>query len=526
MDIYNLCLASEDFCCSVLEGEKQRIYKLIDNLLVTIENIDKIVVPPSMIGILLAHSHLYGHNGLPRMLANLESYHFNQKYTIVRKFIGSCYGCFLSQTANRHVKLGTYPIPERPFQAIMLDICENLNAIKGYQHLLLVQCLLTDFVIIIPLKTKKASEIEHMLSITVLQQRNVEKIISDNGPGFRSLPHLSILAALHIKVVATASLSPIGRGKIERLVGIVKIMIKRILATKPTYNWAYIPMICAIALNTTISPRTGFKPSVMVGGNDQAGLTFMDIEGLAPLHFMVKNDRMHVEHLHKDFQKSLNIARQKLQDIQNSRNERLNRTKVNRIFNKYDYVFVKDRARIPGSTRPLKTKLQCTPYIVLSVRHTSSVVKRLADGYTSMYSNNDLKRYNGGNPYFKDLPKEVKDILINKFSDLLAEDLTTLTKFDPLDVPEALQLTDLESGEPENPAGKDTKTAPTANNNNNDDITVQKYLDNIEKEGTLQELQDVQNEIAKDAGSESEEEFDLERDDPWSGRLRKRVRFS
>jgi hypothetical protein len=147
----------------------------------------------------------------------------------------------------------------------MLDICENLNAIKGYQHLLLVQCLLTDFVIIIPLKTKKASEIEHMLSITVLQQRNVEKIISDNGPGFRSLPHLSILAALHIKVVATASLSPIGRGKIERLVGIVKIMIKRILATKPTYNWAYIPMICAIALNTTISPRTGFKPSVMVG---------------------------------------------------------------------------------------------------------------------------------------------------------------------------------------------------------------------------------------------------------------------
>ena len=118
-----------------------------------------------------------------------------------------------------------------------------------------------------------------------------------------------------------------------------------------------------------------------------------------------------------------------------------------------------------------------------------------------MYSNNDLKRYNGGNPYFKDLPKEVKDILINKFSDLLAEDLTTLTKFDPLDVPEALQLTDLESGEPEIPAGKDTKTAPTANNNNDDDITVQKYLDNIEKEGTLQELQDVQNEIAKDAGS-------------------------
>jgi hypothetical protein len=147
------------------------------------------------------------------MMADLEGYHFKSKYTIVRKFIGSCYGCFLSQTANRHIKLGTYPIPERPFSDIMMDICENLNVIKGYQHLLIIQCLLTDFVIIIPLKTKKASEIEHMLSISLLQQRNVSRIITDNGPGFRSLPHLAILSALHIKVVATASLSPIGRSK-------------------------------------------------------------------------------------------------------------------------------------------------------------------------------------------------------------------------------------------------------------------------------------------------------------------------
>jgi hypothetical protein len=362
-DLYNMCLASENFECSILDGGKQRIYKLIDNLLITVRNKDKIVVPPSMIGVFLAHSHLYGHKGLPRMLANLEGYDFKSKYSIVRKFIGSCYGCFLSQTANRHVKLGTYPVPERPFQEVMMDICEGLNPIKGYQHLLLIQCLLTDFVIIIPLKTKKASEIEHMLSIALLQQRNVEKIHADNRPGFRSIPHLAILSALHIKMVATAALSPIGRGKIERLVGIVKLMMKRILATKPTYNWAYIPMICAIALNTTVSPRTGFKPSVMVGGSEQAGLTFMDIEGIAPLHYMVKNEKMHVEQLHKDLQKSLTMARDKLQEVQAIRNEKLNANKVKREFKENDYVFVKDRARIPGSTRPLKTKLQCTPLL-------------------------------------------------------------------------------------------------------------------------------------------------------------------
>jgi hypothetical protein len=147
-------------------------------------------------------------------------------------------------------------------------------------------------------------------------------------------------------VVATASLSPIGRGKIERLVGITKIMMRRILATRPSYNWAYIPMLVAIAINTTISPRTGFKPCVMVGGSEQAGLTFMDLQGIAPLHFMIKNDRMHVEELHKDLQKSLKIARERLIEVQNMRNLQLNKNKINKDINVNDYVFVLDRAKV------------------------------------------------------------------------------------------------------------------------------------------------------------------------------------
>jgi hypothetical protein len=255
----------------------------------------------------------------------------------------------------------------------------------------------------------KNEEIEHMLRIALLQQRNVERIHSDNGPGFRSLPHLAIVAALHIKEVAMASLSPIGRGKIERLVSITKIMMRRILATRPSYNWAYIPMLVAIAINTTISPRTGFKPCVMVGGLEQAGLTFMDLQGIAPLHFMIKNDRMHVEELHKDLQKSLKIARERLIEVQNMRNLlQLNKNKINKDINVNDYVFVLDRAKVPGAPRPLKTKLQCTPYIVISVRHTSSVVRRLSDGFTSLYSHNDLKKYSGGTHYLRTYLKRLR----------------------------------------------------------------------------------------------------------------------
>jgi hypothetical protein len=39
-DIYDLCLAEENLESSIMEEEKHRIYKLIDNLLLTVRNID------------------------------------------------------------------------------------------------------------------------------------------------------------------------------------------------------------------------------------------------------------------------------------------------------------------------------------------------------------------------------------------------------------------------------------------------------------------------------------------------------
>ncbi len=195
-----------------------------------------------------------------------------------------------------------------------------------------------------------------------------------------------------------------------------------------------------------------------------------------------------------------------------------------------------DRAKVPGASRPLKTKLQCTPYILILVRHTSSVVRRLSDGFTSLYSHNNLKKYSGGNPLFKDLPKEVKDILVNKFSDLLAEDLTTIARYDPLEVPNTLQLIDFESGEPIEESGKDGKIVENAESPENredpDEVEVDKYLKDIDSNNLLQDLKELQEENPKaktqklfdqaELGSDSEEEGE-EHDTEWTRRLRPRT---
>jgi hypothetical protein len=218
------------------------------------------------------------------------------------------------------------------------------------------------------------------------------------------------------------------------------------------------------------------------------------------------------------------------------RNLQLNKNKINKDINVNDYFFVLDRAKVPGAPRPLKTKLQCTPYLVISVRHTSSVVRRLSDGFTSLYNHNDLKKYSGGNPLFKDLPREVKEILVNKFSDLLAEDLTTIARYDPLEVPNALQLIDFESGEPIEESGKDGKIAENAESPENkedpDEVEVDKYLRDIEANNLMQDLKELQGENPKantqklfdqaELGSDSEDEVD-DHENEWSRRLRPRT---
>jgi len=68
------------------------------------------------------------------------------------------------------------------------------------------------------------------------------------------------------------------------------------------------------------------------------------------------------------------------------------------------------------------------------------LVQRLADGYTTLYSNTDLKVYEGSSPLFNTVPVEVSKVLLHSFADLLAADLTTLTRVDTLNLPNAVQL--------------------------------------------------------------------------------------
>ena len=442
-NIYTKCLGSEDF--EFTDENDKKSYKLILDLLMIKDNDSfKIAVPKSMIGPLLSYTHLLGHQGVNKMIRNLESYYFDTKYTTIKKFVSCCYACFMTQGTNKKTKIGNYPVPNYPFEEVSVDLAESLNTVGGLSHLLIVQCVLTDFILVYPLKSKSAQEVSKTFLYNVLQSFNVSKIHQDNGPCFRNAQWLKLMAILNIQIVNASANNPSSRGKAERAVGQVKILLKKLLATASsnTLNWELLPFLVSKIMNHTITPRTGFRPVEMIFGQDNMSQSFLDRERLLPTHHSVRPNLENIQKLSKELKNMSANAQQTLVQLRIEAHENINKTRLEKHFKPNNIVFVLDRYNLPGNSRPLKTKFYPSPYVILKPYFTTCLVKRLADGFTALYSMDDLKKYRGTDPIFSTLPPEVNKVLLHDFRDLIDSDFNIILKHDPLDLPTGIPLID------------------------------------------------------------------------------------
>jgi hypothetical protein len=166
----------------------------------------------------------------------------------------------------------------------------------------------------------------------------------------------------------------------------------------------------------------------------------MDLESLTIPHHFVQNSKQMVEAKTIEIAEMMRIAMEKLTELRLEQNEKKNKTRISKDFVEGDYVFVLDSTVVPGAARPLKTRLNPYPFVVLRQYLRTVLLKRLSDGYTTMYHKDHIKKYDKSSPLFNTLPKEVQKVLLYKFSDLIEADLLKLIVHDSLQVPEGIQL--------------------------------------------------------------------------------------
>ena len=401
------------------------------------QGVQRIVVPKSLEGLLIAHYHLaYAHAGLAKMSALMFSYYFPQKLEKIKNLAARCYPCALNNMNNKKHKSGVYPLPQNVFTTVFADLAENLNPSGGFQHLLILVCGLSGFIRVYPLKSKSSEKILFHIVYDIFQYFSVKYFVSDNAPCFSEKHFLTTLQILGIKKIQIASLSPTSNAIAERSVGIVKKLLRKTLSTFDDYNWNTILPLVIKQFNSTICIKTNYSPLTMLHGINSVH-NHSDFTKPLPskLYPLLENHKSYVEQKFKEKEIILKFVKDSLYDHKIATQEKFDKNKISHAFKKGDYVFLKDTKITLGAARPLRSYYSSDPYVILQVKHTTLLLQRLADGFQSIYNMNLVKKYSPLSAEFSDLPLAVRDILVHSFDKLDKLHFEKLRELGSLDHP-------------------------------------------------------------------------------------------
>ena len=440
-DLYSACVTAKDFH---FFSDDESEYKLVNALIVEMTNDGpKILVPPSMLGVLLAYYHLNtGHGGQSKLTAALHNYTFPNKSTTIYNFCSRCYSCQLNNRTTKQEVVGMYPISSYPFEVLHMDIAENLGKSGRYEHILICTCLLSSAVILIPLKNKTAEAVSNALLYNVLQFYRVAYLASDNAPGFNDRRFIEFIATVGIRKFALSALNPQGKGTAEARVRQVKVLLRKFLVSHDTYDWQGLVYLVSKIINTTKNATLKMTPFEYIYGpqSEHAVDPFENLT-LPKLHPLIADNSVRIKENQIKLKNMIAESRKILFDMKLDHNEKINKNRIKKDFKKGDIVFCLDTQIIPGSTRPLKSPYHPSPYVVLSVYPTTCLIKRLADAYTQVYSKNNMKKYNKMDPKFLNLPTPVLNIIKGDSDQLDAIQLEILQKYDNFSLPQGQMLT-------------------------------------------------------------------------------------
>ena len=350
------------------------------------------------------------------MTAALKYLDFPQKSKKIKHLVERCYACSLQNSSTRKNVLGFYPTPEYPFQFIHLDLMENLPANKRYEHILLIVCPLTKFILCYPLKDKTSNMVIFHIIHNIYQFANIQYILSDNGPCFSSKEFLTVITALNIKKIRLSALHPQSNGLAEAHIKKVKTILKKTCTTMLEYQWLEALPLLIKQFNTTKNPITNLSPLEIIHGerslNSEKHITDSPPNKVYPL---LENIKSQVQNKYEKNKQILEFVKNEIHINKVQNTQKLNIKRHTPDFEPGDYVFIKDRSIVQGTTRPLKTLYDDTPWTILRTNPTSALIRRLGDGMVTLYSYDDMKKYNQLDPIFSHLPQEVKSVLIHKF---------------------------------------------------------------------------------------------------------------
>ena len=355
----------------------------------------KIVIPSKYLDLFVLKIHkIYKHQGKQKLYSGIDTlYHFaNISKTTVKNrldlLISSCFTCLTTKAnSGKQNIMGATFLPDKPGEALSLDLIEDLPSQNGYKHLCVIIDLFSRYAIGIPLSSKKGHEILRAITIYMQISPGVKFILTDNGAAFNNSIVKKFLRNKRITIQQSTPMASATRGTIERLNRTIQTMI--ITDIKEEKRWLdLLPDTFAIYNMTT--HNTTKAPPMQVHLGHQIYNTmldeFLEPENVHRMEFMSKilkpNEEECSQKIRQQIHEKMIKEREKLQISRNKH-------RIEKKIAVGMHVISKNFKKNVSSK--LNTKYDPIPYKVLKVGKYTVLGQHFLTNVTKLLHKNAIK---------------------------------------------------------------------------------------------------------------------------------------
>ena len=421
-DIYDKCKNSENFSITAPRG----IYKLQEMLLFHIGNAgeERIVLPPSLQGYVIAIYHLITHHGgVKQLIFSLSHYYIPELVKLLRIYLSSCYSCLVNNS-SKTAKVGHVPL-FRPGYVLHVDLIEALNPNKRFNHILVVVDAFSKFVLAHPIKAKTTEQILPFLLNTVFQIFNVKVLVSDGGGLFVSKEFRRVMRELCIKHVPVSSNHPQANGQAEAFVKIIKNKLRKLITFDDNENWLNSLPLVVKCLNTTSLAEYKCSPLELMYGPGDANarhqLTQPDAEEDLPPTPHSLDKQKALSKLIKEYKSASNKKMV-------TRKARINKNLSLPNIQENSYIVVKDFSVIKGVNKTLHPKYKLEIFQVIKIKTRSVVARSMSTFQDKLISFSNLKVISTKNHTELNIPPVLSKLLLRDSKDLTFKEKLTIAR--------------------------------------------------------------------------------------------------
>ena len=421
-DIYNRCQNSNNFSITAPRGT----FKLQEMLLFHIGNEggEKIVLPPSLQGYVIAIYHLLTHHGgVKQLIFSLSHYYIPDLTKLLRVYLSSCYTCLVNNS-SKTAKVGHVPLL-RPGYVLHVDLIEALNPNKRFNHILVVVDAFSKFVLAHPIKAKTTEQILPFLLNTVFQIFNVKVLVSDGGGLFISKEFRRVMRELCIKHVPVSSNHPQSNGQAEAFVKIIKNKLRKLTTFDDNENWLTTLPLVVKCLNTTSLAEFPAAPLELLYGPGDANarhqLTQPDVEVDLPPTPHILDKQKALSRLIKEYKLTSNKKMV-------TRKARINKNLSLPNVQENSYIVVKDFSVIKGVNKTLHSKYKLEIFQVIKVKTRSVVARSMSTFQDKLISFSNLKVISTKNHAELNIPPVLSKLLLRDSKDLSFNEKVTIAR--------------------------------------------------------------------------------------------------